>query len=260
MKHFRLIERILRREVYGWISNENERVDGTYGSLLRHARAWLHFGNTCWGMEWSIPSHFCHIGIEFAGFSDHDVCVKFATPLFAFWLHVENLISWDWKRRIARDHWFNQGRELEVAIHNQGIWFKLWTAEDDTYGKRSQWRNFVIYPLDILLGKVQYSCQKLKTETVEIPMPEGTYPATVTMECAKWKRPRWPIAQVRLGADVDIPKGVPIPGKGENSWDCDDDAIFGMSCAARNPEEAVAKVVESALRTRKRYGGSHVMR
>lgn len=260
MRHFRLLERLFRREIYGWVSNENERKDGTYGSILRHARGWLHFDErVCFGVEWSIPSRFTQVGLEFGGYSEHDVMLKIACPLFALWLYAENLLTWEFKRKLPTDHWFNQGRELEIAMHNGGVWFKLWTAEDDSYGRRSRWRTLVLYPADILFGKEKYSNTVLSTHDVVIPMPEGNYAATVKMECAKWTRSRWPFPKVKMTADVDIDKGVPIPGKGENSWDCDDDAIFGMSCGASTVEEAISKVVQSALRTRQRYGGSHLM-
>ena len=260
MKHFRLLERLFKREIYGHISNENERADGSYGSIWRHARAWLHLGHSfCIGTEWSFPSRFTHIGIEFGGYSEHDCMVKIACPLFAVWLYVEGLLTWNFKKKLTHDHWFYQGRTLEIAVHNGGIWFHLWVAEDDLHGKRPRWRDFVVYPLDLLLGRQEYSCKKLNAQSVVIPLPEGSYPATVTLECARWKRRRWPFPLVRMTADIDIPQGVPVPGKGENSWDCGDDAIYGMSCAATTVEEAISKVVSSALRDRMRYGGSHVM-
>lgn len=48
---------------------------------------------------------------------------------------------------------------------------------------------------------------------------------------------------------------VPFPGKGENSWDCGEDAIMGAGADEPTPEAAVASVVKSALRNRRRYGG-----
>lgn len=46
---------------------------------------------------------------------------------------------------------------------------------------------------------------------------------------------------------------VPVPGKGENDWDCGDDAIHGSTFAATTIPEAIGKMVGSAMRTRERY-------
>jgi hypothetical protein len=51
-------------------------------------------------------------------------------------------------------------------------------------------------------------------------------------------------------AHIEAPSGVPIPGKGENSWDLDDDAIYGMTSGAKSVKEAVSKFMESVRKTR----------
>lgn len=52
-------------------------------------------------------------------------------------------------------------------------------------------------------------------------------------------------------AQVEAPAGVPIPGKGENSWDCGDDNIWGASFAARTVKEAVKKFMDDVRETRR---------
>ena len=88
-----------------------------------------------------------------------------------------------------------------------------------------------------------------------VPMPERAYPASVKLFESTWKRPRW-FASRMVRAEVKIEKGIPFPGKGENSYDCGDDALFGLTCKADTVEQAIAETVESALRNRRRYGGS----
>jgi hypothetical protein len=58
-------------------------------------------------------------------------------------------------------------------------------------------------------------------------------------------------------AEITPDKPIPVPGKGENSWDCDDDASYGMTCAAQTPAEAVAHYSASIQRDRQRHGGNH---
>lgn len=58
--------------------------------------------------------------------------------------------------------------------------------------------------------------------------------------------------------EIEPDKPVPVPGKGESDYDCGDDAIYSISTGGQSVESAVAKMVESALRDRRRYGGQHM--
>jgi hypothetical protein len=49
--------------------------------------------------------------------------------------------------------------------------------------------------------------------------------------------------------------GLPVPGKGENSYDCDEDAVFGGSIPARNADEACGRIVGSVMHDRARRAG-----
>lgn len=71
-----------------------------------------------------------------------------------------------------------------------------------------------------------------------------------------WKRARW-FTHKNVRASVDIPAGIPHPGKGENSWDCGEDRTYGLTTKADTVEKAIAAVVESSLRDRRRYGGDN---
>lgn len=54
----------------------------------------------------------------------------------------------------------------------------------------------------------------------------------------------------RRHAQVEAPTGVPIPGKGENSWDCGTDNVWGASFAARSVKEAAKKFMDDIRETR----------
>ena len=99
------------------------------------------------------------------------------------------------------------------------------------------------------MGRSKYSERDIETVRVNVPMPEGDYPATVQLDQAVWKRPRWPFAQKIHRADIELDKPIPIPGKGENSWDLDEDAIFSLTTPAKTPQEAVDALVRSAMKT-----------
>lgn len=133
------------------------------------------------------------------------------------------------------------------------VQWHLWTDPDDGSARaHDTWRRGVAYPLDMILGRCTYHRQNGTADAVTVPMPEGTYPATVHRETATWTRPRWPGAWLRTERMVvTIPGGIPIPGRGENPHDLDDDALDEhVSRTATNIRDAVIDTVAEGLRLR----------
>lgn len=117
-----------------------------------------------------------------------------------------------------------------------------------------KWKDGSIDLPKLLFGPVKYEeGRDREVHHVQIPMPEGAYDATITLSTDSWSRPRWKTLSIRR-CRVDIPLGIPYPGKGENSWDCDEDAAYGLTAPADTVEEAIALVVESVLRKRRERG------
>lgn len=154
---------------------------------------------------------------------------------------------------------------VSLRLHDRAIWWEVW---HDKWGWKSgtpKWRYGNFQWWDWITGKPVYRSELTEGPVrVDIPMPEGTYPATVTLSRDTWTRARWPWPQVRNGYNIEMlsredgkPGYVPVPGKGENSWDCGPDGIFGQSGSARTIEEAIGQLVAGALRDRKRYDGRH---
>lgn len=116
-----------------------------------------------------------------------------------------------------------------------------------------------------LLGFHHYDTEFVEEGTISIPLPEGSYPAT-------WKRERSRRSYTKpLGKWIDrihpqqwhhistisIEGGIPIEGKGENSYDCGMDGLFSQSGGGNTSEAMVGAVVEHVLKYRKAYGGPH---
>lgn len=147
-------------------------------------------------------------------------------------------------------------REVRFAIHDGKIWVTLWSPGDEwTAGDRN-------YSFDIeklVLGETLYSSTETDRGMFRIqiekdePMYEGEYRASIST----WRYARFPfIFMSRPVYKLDIGAGIPIPGKGENSWDCDEDAIYGISTCAADLYEAVEKLRDSVNESRRRYGGA----
>lgn len=226
-------------------------------------RAWWHFHsqrNRCISVELGWWHRFCHVGIEC---DDDGWNGSIAFPPFFFHLSIEGFPLWQPQYKFVttwdqsnptREVWLVDRRECRIAIHDWTIWIFPWSKWCQWSRSNPWWVRGVHFNFkDFILGQPRYTYEPLGPPTgVLIMMPEGTYRATVTPQRQTWKRPRW-VRHTRDSFDIEIPKGIPFAGKGENSWDCGDDGLFGTS-AEGTLEEAIAKVRESVLASRKRYG------
>lgn len=98
-----------------------------------------------------------------------------------------------------------------------------------------------------LIGEARYEEEPGTTHETAVVMPEGRYPATVRVYRCRWNRRFWN-GRWLWRAEVDVPGGVPLPGKGENAWDCDDDAVFAQTVgAARRYIDVVNAAQQLAL-------------
>lgn len=121
------------------------------------------------------------------------------------------------------------------------------------HSKDPKWKRFTLDFKRLLMGRMK--CETVEGETTDafVPMPEGSYPAKITKETRTWRRTRVPFwRKVRVDYSISIDGGIPFMGKGENSWDCGDDGLWGTG--GDSPEAAIANAVKSVLKNRKRYG------
>jgi hypothetical protein len=232
--------------------NEDERGH-VKGSKFWNGRAWLNLPHPnaekrkserylTFGLEWSWRKAVRSLGVSVSAREDR-IVLDLDFGFLALFPSVEGLF------------YFSEWRETGIEWHNEYIWLNFW-HDDDGWAKNWKGLHLTIAPLDILFGRRKHSSEKLDEVRALVPMPEGSYPATITFFRQTNKRSRW-FAQKWTRANIKPDKPIGIPGKGENAWDCDDDAIFEMSCEAATVENAVAQLVESALRTRYRYGWNH---
>lgn len=219
-------------------------------------RWWWHIGNrSCVHIEfywWS--SHF---GLT-VGPDDDGWNLSARVPPFALYLSLEGVRLWQPQRKVIatwdhdREIWLPDRREFEITVSDWRVRLELWGRWGEWRAADPWWIRGVSVDLrDLVLGKTRYSTEELALVPCEVPMPEGSYPAVAKIERATWKRPRW-FATTRQSAWLEIPKGIPHAGKGENSWDCGDDGLFGIG--GDTIEKAIGNAVASVLRDRRRYG------
>lgn len=248
------------RERRLWLSWQNlcEDPKGYARGFPWNGRAWLHWHGKkqrTFRWEWHFKSKSCGVGINFDNQENElawDVCL----PPVALYFGISGILSRDWMHK----HWEYEGRQITFRIHDYALWWDIWRDEMAGWDRSvPKWRQGCFHFDEFLLGKTKHSERELSFHDVLIPMPEGGYPATVRLLEGTWKRSRWFPHRVLL-ADVKMKKHIPFPGKGENSWDCGEDGLYGLHTQARNVEDAIAATVKSALRSRRRYGSGVMMK
>jgi hypothetical protein len=222
-------------------------------------RAWWHINHrVVFKVEFYWWHTFCHASVDV---DDEGWSWSLAFPPFAIFIGFDGFPSWkpQEKHIFTWDHnrevWLTDQRECKVSIHDWTIRFIPWGRSMEWRTADPWWVRGVSLNLpDLLLGKTRYQTVTLKAGIpVKVPMPEGVYAGTAKIERATWKRPLW-FARHRVSTWIDVPKGVPFQGKGENSWDCGDDGLFGCGVSGESVERAVGHYVESVLTSRRRYG------
>jgi hypothetical protein len=153
-------------------------------------------------------------------------------------------------------HGYPEEREIDISLHDRLICWSIW--REPGVSRRGDRLN-VVWSWDRwLFGSPELAKSVLDFGTTVVPMPEGPYDAKWQVE--EWTRtwPRFRRPKTSKHGEISVDGGIYVPGKGENSWDCGDDAIFSVGCNEGTEQALVAKYVESVYRSRLNYGGTVV--
>lgn len=162
--------------------------------------------------------------------------------------------------RIEGDY---DARHIGIMLHPHDMaWMTVdIMAKSGSWSRSDPWWMHNTLNIHTIFGRVRSEKVDLDGGVCQIPMPEGVYEGL-------WARNRYvssyvgPLGKIRdriLGPKtsnpsywIEIPGGIPCYGKGENSWDCGMDGIFGTG--GRTIEDAIGNVVSAATRERNRHG------
>ncbi len=207
-------------------------------------------------VEWNLMSRSFRVGASVDP-SEGEVKTFVALPPVAVYFGLHSY-------RLAR-FFVPEGcapRETSLSAHDGSVWWKVWADPTSWSSQTPRWRDGSWSVVDFLLGPETHRSETVgEPEEIVVHLPEGAYRGRSTIERSTWTRPRW-FAKTKLRADVTFDPRfgyapIPTPGKGENFYDCDEDALYSMGCMARSHEEAVGEVVKSVLSRRRRYGGTN---
>lgn len=192
---------------------------------------WSHFKRTSGALQLSVN------GIE------HRVLLNVAVPrLFSYWFVVRGA------------NIYGDERELSLRFFDGGAWWILWLNPNE-WTCTDGWRRGCFHPVDFLLGRQRHSSQIVRTGNTDVDILESIYLATYTETMDTWKRPRWPRKLTARRFHIDMVEPIPMPGKGENSWDQDDDALYSIVVSCEQLSTAVEYIRDSVYKRRLRYGG-----
>jgi hypothetical protein len=225
------------------------------------------------------------------GGEDKDISGNVSLGYRVFW-GAEKLLPRAWRRRmielLRKGTKYGDSRSFQLELRSDpdgdGLYLcvDIWREDscmswDDN--KKWPWQgngwHFMVDLKDLLLGETKHLRLpgEVEARNLWINMPEGRYPARMIVTRELWLRERilsvfrrWPKVDELLGpeflyrATVIIPGGgIPEPGKGENSWDLDDEATQEITLAAEPSfpdRHAVSrKICDLVMRRRHSYGG-----
>lgn len=180
-------------------------------------------------------------------------------PVGLYW-HATHPTLRDAARVLVDDY---KGREVSLRIGGSDCvdrvmaHWRVWSPPHEWTRGTPRWRDGSWYPLATLFGPTTYrEAIDRRDDPVTIAMPEGTYTATVEHTIRTWTRPRWPDNWERVATtNIKVEGGIPIPGKGENAWDLDDDAVIERSFHDVSSGEAIMRFVLGIHETRILRGG-----
>lgn len=214
-------------------------------------RGWFYVGNHSFHLQ--VCKHTSSYGASFKWGGQETLLAGDLTAwLGIFW-------SWSppfsWKRRVPWSGKYNEiEREIALSWHGGILW---WSFLCPTMGSSRDRFHRAFHVSDWLLGRPRYSRQVLEdgipvSITVGQWDGDGPYTGTAQRIHSEWQR-RFSTTR-RDDFEVSMePPGLPFPGKGENSWDCGDDGIYGFGGASL--ESAIERAVTHVKRDRERYGG-----
>lgn len=243
------------------------------------------------GFNWRKSWHFGndyrrYLRIEFAGFrcnpgiaidangSEDETTFSIRMGL-ALYITLAGFIPRSWYARdknvFSSSGYVTGDREVEISWHNWGVHWSIWMPPHEWNSTDSKLRRGHIYFDRILFGKHKCEFKDLETEQHTIYFVEGPYNVRVTK---KQRVDSWPRRLTRKSIAYQVEAGyynndgkwiqrpVPVEGKGENSWDCDENAIYSSHFPARdmkNCHDAALYFEADMRKDRVKYGGKNWM-
>jgi hypothetical protein len=246
------------------------------GHWLGHSRCSVsHRYRQQLGMEWVLGPK-ASTGISFGLSHDFENDISFSIglwPLGTVYLHTDFVLPKRAKVKLGLlkpprpGHKYGEfeRREASIRVFGRRFWVRVWGDPDVGRSDDPWWKGFTFHylPLDVIFGEREFDrWEKGEEKKVWIPMPEKAYAGTGQKEVhistrRRFKRLRGFFEERTVTHKIEIPEGIPVPGRGSCAHNCGPDATYSMSSGAQTMEEAIGNYVQSCLRDRMRYAGDY---
>lgn len=222
-------------------------------------------------LEWTMfLTTSCALTLRFDR-DEREVRLHAAFPfLFSLFIGIP-LSRWlvarlPWKHERGEYDYAGGDRALGIEIHNGAVWLSFWNDVMESRPIRDPWWYSVRVGLDdvadLVFGRDRAVITVLEAREVVVRMPEGPYRGFGKLELMekprprlpRWLTPRWRTVELDFQA-----RPIPVPGKGENSWDCDEDAVYKTNLPIGKGEvieDVVRRFEAKHLAERARRGGA----
>lgn len=246
-----------------WIHVHTSHRDGS-------RRWYLSWGEQLnWGVRIELSRRWRSSFIATVGYGGQEDFAEWTLAIpWLFFLHVAFDTPFRWKRLRPFDGKYSES-EARIGFRSVGgtLYFLLghdssagWYSTHGRGGAAGRWlrdikrnKEVTLFRGDWVLGKPQHTLEVLE-ENIPVVVNVGQWDGDVYGGTAKHTRRTWKrrfSTKVSDGFEIEMQEGVPFPGKGENSWDCGDDAYFGFG--GETIEAAIEDIVNKVKQ--RRYDG-----
>lgn len=219
-----------------------------------------------WGVRAELSRRWRSGFIATAGYGGQEDFFEWTLALpRLFFFHVAFDTPFKWKKLRPFDGKYSESK-AKFGLHQTGGDLYLLVGHDSmgtwygTHGKGGpvgRWlrdikrnKQVTLFRGDWILGKPRHTLEVLE-EGIPIVAEVGQWDGDSYRGTAKHTRRTWKrrfSTKVSAGYEIDMQEGIPFPGKGDNSWDCGDDAYFGFG--GDTIEGAVSHIIEEVKKRR----------
>lgn len=212
-------------------------------------KLYLHVGDQVLGFYLSLFDSSALVDLTFSTTSDENFSFSLAIyKLFYFGFSISKLpivnrlpgVKWTGK-------WGSGEREFRLSWRPWSWHWNIWTYPGES---KNWWRDGHFDLADFLLGRKKCTTEQGARSSIAVIMPEGVYTGQANQVYRSWKRPRWHRIKQKSFVDIEMDTPIPVPGDGENDWDCRGDAIYGGSYAADSIEAGIEALRSIVIRQR----------
>lgn len=214
-------------------------------------------------IEFDGFNHYPLIGFDVDG-EDRKISFYFAL-FFFFHLSFLNFLSYKYLPKYhSRTYGYLPAKRKTNIRFLYGfcdisISWNIWNDDDSWSSSDPKWKHYWINFHPIFFGKHKCEFKPIETKTCKIEILENEiYEVKITKKLRIDSWPRLPSKKSFCYEASSV--GIQVPGKGENSWDCGEDARSSMSFPDRGYktlQDAAEFYKKSIVKDRERYGGKN---